>query len=53
MQIRKGFAFGNVISAQSVSIFDLSISCLRLQFIDLRKYSDRPPPAFFCVSDLS
>ena len=53
MQMRKGLAFGKEISTQSVSIFDASISHLRFQFMDFRKYSIMPPPALFCVSDLS
>ena len=53
MQMRKGLAFGKEISTQSVSMFDASISHLRLQFMDFRKYSIMPPPALFCVSDLS
>ena len=53
VKIKKGLAFSNVISTQSVSMFEISISCLRLQLIELRVYKVTPPPALFCVSDLS
>ena len=43
---RNGLAFGKVISVQSVSIFELLISCKRLQLIVLRKYKTTPTPAF-------
>ena len=36
LQIKNGVALGYVITAQSVSMFEVSISCLRLQLIDLR-----------------
>ena len=53
MQMIKDLAFGKEISTQSVSIFDASISHLRLQFMDFRQYSIMPSPALICVSDLS
>ena len=34
-------------------MFEISISILRLQLIELRVYKITPPPALFCVSDLS
>ena len=36
-------------------MFEVSISCLRLQLIDFRVhvYNITPPPTLFCVSDLS
>ena len=50
---RKGFEFVKDISVQRVSNLDVSISFLRLQFIELLKYKITPLPALSMVQHLS
>ena len=53
VHIKNGLEFGNVISDHTVSIFDISNSDLRLQFMLFLKYKIKPPPVLSLVSDLS
>ena len=53
VQRRNGFAFDNEISTQSVSIFEISISDLRLTFSEFLKYNINPLPVLSWTSALS